>query len=86
MREAAYVALQLHHPPRLPTACKASVPDSAPKAFPLCSSLPGGAPDVDTEWNWPLQSSAGSWPPRIFSCLPNPIVWLLLSPLYRGEN
>ena len=84
--EAAYVALQLHHPPRLPTASKASAPDSAPKAFPLGSSLPRGAPDVDTERNWPLQSPAGSWPPSIFSCLPYPMVWLLLSPWYRGEN
>lgn len=37
------------------------------QGLPLGSSLPHGAPDVDTERGWPLQSTAGSWPSGIFN-------------------
>lgn len=56
------------------------------QGLPLGSSLPHGAPDVDTEWGWPLQSTAGSWHPGIFNSFPDPTVCMLLSPLYRGES
>lgn len=56
------------------------------QGLPLGSSLPHGAPDVDTERGWPLQSTAGSWPSGISNSLPDAMVWVLLSPLYRGES
>ena len=42
--EAAYVAPQLHHSQRLPTASKASPPHSATKAFPWAPLCPTGLP------------------------------------------
>lgn len=60
-------------------------PHSATKAFPWAPLCPG-APMWTLSGAGPLPRAPQSWPSGIFNSLPDRMVWVLLSPLYRGES